>query len=80
MKTCNWETIFDEGENKMVHIFSTRVRVEWLRELNSIGLFKDGAMIDRYTPDEGYGLDQHLAAMIKVAKEAERLEKVGVVD
>lgn len=76
MKVYNYETI--HTQNKMVHIFSDRVRVEFLKDANMIGTFKDGELIDSFSPDENYKHSDYMDFLLKIAQEAERLNRFSL--
>ena len=80
METHTWETSFQDGGNKMVHTFSDRMQVIFYRDIELLGILKDGELIDSFHPDENFSVGDYMDYLIKVEKEAKRLDQIRFLE
>lgn len=77
MKTHSWETSFEDGGNKMIHIFSDRLQVVYYRDIELLGILKDGEIMDSFYPGADFSIGEYMDYLLKVEKEAERLAVIN---
>ena len=73
----NWDT--QHQNRKSIYVFTNRVRVEYDWDSGMILRFLDNEVIDNFNVDESYSISDHEDYLLKVAEDAERLERKETV-
>ncbi|MGL5914161.1 MAG: hypothetical protein ACRCZB_08340 [Bacteroidales bacterium] len=72
----DWDTEFDQANRTMTHTFSERVTVVVHWDFNTISLFKDDKLINKFAFENDYTLKQYEKFLLNVARSTHELKGI----
>lgn len=76
LEKYTWNTEFDQANKTMTHTFSDKVKVVVHWAFNTITLFKDKEVVNKFSFEKDYTLKQYEQFLLNVAHSAKQLKDI----